>query len=91
MSSCTGNKKALLIGINYTGTKNALRGCINDVQMIKQHLLLNGFRPDIQSTLVLTDDATDAMLRPTRQNILQAMAWLVRGAKSGDSLFLHFR
>ena len=31
LSSCTGNKKALLVGINYFGQSGELRGCINDV------------------------------------------------------------
>lgn len=29
-SDLHGKKKALLIGINYIGSKNALRGCINE-------------------------------------------------------------
>lgn len=29
-SNCTGRRKALCIGINYTGTSNALAGCQND-------------------------------------------------------------
>jgi hypothetical protein len=34
-----GRKRALLIGINYTGTSSALRGCINDVKNLKQFLV----------------------------------------------------
>lgn len=34
-----GRKRALLIGINYTGTANALNGCINDVNNVKQFLI----------------------------------------------------
>lgn len=30
------NKKALLIGINYTGTSNELYGCINDTISVKE-------------------------------------------------------
>ena len=37
------NKKALLIGINYTGTSNELYGCINDVNSIKERITANGF------------------------------------------------
>ena len=32
-------KKALLIGINYTGTANELNGCINDVMNMKTALI----------------------------------------------------
>jgi len=39
-----GNKKALLIGINYTGTKNELYGCINDVESVKERITSNGFK-----------------------------------------------
>lgn len=28
--------------------------------------------------------------QPTRQNILEAMAWLVSGAQPNDSLFFHY-
>ena len=36
-------KKALLIGINYTGTDYELRGCINDSINLKQFLISNKF------------------------------------------------
>ena len=41
--SNTANKKALLIGINYTGTRNELYGCINDVNSIKERISNAGF------------------------------------------------
>ena len=31
LAPITGRRKALLVGINYFGTKSELRGCINDV------------------------------------------------------------
>lgn len=37
-SNLSGKRKALLIGINYTGTSNALRGCHNDARNVKQFL-----------------------------------------------------
>ncbi|KAI9096947.1 Metacaspase-1 [Phlyctochytrium arcticum] len=91
LSTCSGNKKALLVGVNYKGTKSELRGCINDVQNMKNFLTTKfGFRDDPEHMLCLTDDQTNWHLRPMRQNILQAMQWLVRGCKAGDSLFFHF-
>ena len=36
------DKYALLIGINYTGTKHELKGCVNDVNLIKD-MLITGF------------------------------------------------
>ena len=38
---------------------------------------------------MLTDDASDPRLLPTRKNIIRAMEWLVRDAQPNDSLFLH--
>ena len=39
--------------------------------------------------LLLTDDSKDPRSLPTRDNLIQAMKWLVRGAKKDDSLFFH--
>ncbi|PPR02667.1 hypothetical protein CVT24_002150 [Panaeolus cyanescens] len=88
-SQCTGKKKALCIGINYFGQNGELRGCINDVKNIVNFLCTkNGYkREDI---VTLTDDATNPRMMPTRENILQAMQWLVRGAQPNDSLFFHY-
>ncbi|KAI8056165.1 caspase domain-containing protein [Syncephalis plumigaleata] len=88
-SDCRGNKKALFIGINYTGTKAELKGCINDVHNIRRFMQDNyGFRSD--HCVQLTDDQEDAKYLPTRSNITSAMQWLVRNAEPGDSLFLHY-
>lgn len=86
-----GRKKALLIGINYKGTSAALRGCIQDVQNVKQFLMDRyGFVESPQTMVILTDDQTDPWKIPTKQNIMMAMQWLVAGAAPGDSLFVHF-
>jgi hypothetical protein len=39
--------------------------------------------------LLLTDDSKDSRSLPTRDNIIQAMKWLVKGARRDDSLFFH--
>lgn len=39
--------------------------------------------------MLLTDDSSDPRQIPTRQNILDAMRWLVRSARTDDSLFFH--
>ncbi|KNE65636.1 hypothetical protein AMAG_09619 [Allomyces macrogynus ATCC 38327] len=88
-SNCTGRKKALFIGINYTGTKAELRGCINDVQNISSYMFNNwGFQPS--NSVILTDDQPGLSGQPTRHNILKAMDWLVHKARPNDSLFLHY-
>lgn len=89
LSSCTGKRKALLIGINYIGSNNALRGCINDVRNMQRFLMQRGGYME-GDMVVLTDDSNNAMQMPTRANILRAMQWLVRGAAPGDSLFFHY-
>jgi hypothetical protein len=89
LSTCTGNKKSLFIGINYKGTRSELKGCINDVIHIKAFVVERfRFPTDSAHMMTLTDDNPNAM--PTRQNILNAFRWLVQDAQSGDSLFVHY-
>ena len=90
LSNCQGNKKALLIGINYFGQRGELRGCINDVNNIKNLIQRRGFREDPAHMRILTDDSRNASTHPTRRNIIEGMHWLVRGASPNDSLFLHY-
>ncbi|OUM65245.1 hypothetical protein PIROE2DRAFT_41838 [Piromyces sp. E2] len=86
-SACNGNKKALFIGINYKGTSAELKGCINDVKNVSE-LFCRRF--GFQNCLYLTDEQQDPDKKPTYNNILEGMKWLVQGAKSGDSLFFHY-
>jgi len=86
-STLTGNKKALFIGINYKGTSAELRGCINDVKNVSALVCQ---RYGFQNCLYLTDEQQDPTKKPTYDNIINAMKWLVQGAKSGDSLFFHY-
>ncbi|KAJ8515297.1 hypothetical protein ONZ45_g7273 [Pleurotus djamor] len=60
-----------VIGINYLGQPNELRGCINDAKRVRDFL----YHP---------------RRIPTRENIIDAMRWLVRSAKQDDSLFFHY-
>ncbi|MCJ1393406.1 hypothetical protein MMC18_006280 [Xylographa bjoerkii] len=88
-SSCTGSRKALLIGINYFGQRGQLRGCINDVKNMSTYLN-NHFNYKREDMVILTDDQQNPMSQPTKQNILRAMHWLVKDAKPDDSLFFHY-
>lgn len=91
VSNCQGRKKALLIGINYRGTKSELRGCVSDVKYVRDFITsVYGFSTDPKSMLVLTDDHNDPSFLPLRNNIIQAMHWLIRDAQPGDSLFFQF-
>jgi hypothetical protein len=66
-------KRALCIGINYTGTPFALRGCLNDAVDWSALLQDQGYR----TTLLLESDAT-------RQNILNALSTFIASLNSGD-------
>lgn len=80
--------KALLVGINYVGTSNALNGCANDIESIRNLLLANAFLPE-QITLI-SDAHRDARLAPSRDNILRSLDSLIRNARDGDTLFFHY-
>jgi hypothetical protein len=73
-------KKALLVGINYNGTKYQLYGCINDVNSVKERISTQGFN-DINS---ITDLTT---MKPTRDNILSEFKKLLVNSQAGDLLF----
>eukprot|EP00670_Eutreptiella_braarudii_P011311 CAMPEP_0174331512 /NCGR_PEP_ID=MMETSP0810-20121108/17539_1 /TAXON_ID=73025 ORGANISM="Eutreptiella gymnastica-like, Strain CCMP1594" /NCGR_SAMPLE_ID=MMETSP0810 /ASSEMBLY_ACC=CAM_ASM_000659 /LENGTH=521 /DNA_ID=CAMNT_0015447329 /DNA_START=26 /DNA_END=1591 /DNA_ORIENTATION=+ len=82
----TGTRRALLIGINYTGQKGQLRGCANDVKQIAAFLKGRGF----DSIQMLVDDGSGQGIPPTKTNILAGFRWLLNGARGGDSLFWHY-
>ncbi|KAI0319439.1 caspase domain-containing protein [Amylostereum chailletii] len=88
-SRCTGKKKALCIGINYTGTSNALQGCVNDAKNM-YHFLTEHHNYPKSAVVYLADTSHDPRTHPTRDNILNAMRWLVQDAHEDDSLFLHY-
>lgn len=88
-SSCTGIRKALLIGINYFGQRGQLRGCINDVRNMSAYLATH-FGYKREDMVILTDDQQNPMSQPTKQNILRAMHWLVKDARPNDALFFHY-
>lgn len=71
-------KKALLIGINYTGTDSALNGCINDTLNLKSFLLANNYFKEADLTF-LTDNTP---IKPTKQNIWAELNKLVKFAKT---------
>jgi len=86
-----GRHKSLLIGINYTGTRAALRGCINDAKNMQTLLLKNGFPNDGSHMLMLTDERhRGSEYQPNASNIMKAMSWLMKDAQKGDVLFFHF-
>ncbi|KAJ3303093.1 Ca(2+)-dependent cysteine protease [Kappamyces sp. JEL0829] len=91
MSTCSGRRKALLIGINYRGTRNELRGCENDVANLQNYLASRGWQAqNPQDMVVLTETNPNPMFHPTRRNILNGINWLAAGNNPGDSLVFQF-
>ncbi|KAL2313552.1 Metacaspase-1 [Schizosaccharomyces pombe] len=88
-STCQGKRKALLIGINYLNTQNELQGCINDVMSTSQ-LLIQRYGYKQEDMVIMTDTASNQRAIPTRQNMLDAMRWLVSDAQPNDALFFHY-
>ncbi|ESQ27185.1 hypothetical protein EUTSA_v10018629mg [Eutrema salsugineum] len=81
-------KKAVLIGINYPGTKAELHGCVNDVRRMHKCLVDRfGFSERNITELIDTDDSST---KPTGKNIRRALLNLVESAESGDVLVVHY-
>lgn len=82
-------RKSLLIGINYTGSQHALRGCQQDVRNMAQFLDSRGYANNPRDRVVLTDAADPSgPFFPSGRNILAAMAWLV--SEPETYCFLHY-
>lgn len=80
--------KAVLIGINYPGTKIELKGCVNDVHRMHKCLVDRyGFSEKDITVLIDTDES---YTKPTGKNIRNALSELITPAKSGDVLFVHY-
>ncbi|XP_052206537.1 metacaspase-6-like isoform X2 [Diospyros lotus] len=83
-----GRKMAVLIGCNYPGTEEELMGCVNDVRRMHKCLVRRfGFYDRDIEVLIDTDDDFP---KPTGRNIRDAITDMVRSAKFGDVLFVHF-
>jgi metacaspase-1 len=80
-------RRALLIGINYTGTSHALNGCINDVDNMCKILTKCNYT---DLTILKDDESCDKAHQPTRRNIIQKMKEFVTKTRAGDLLFFHF-
>ncbi|KAE8454292.1 hypothetical protein EG329_005217 [Mollisiaceae sp. DMI_Dod_QoI] len=86
-------RKALLIGINYYGTKHQLNGCINDAMNVRQYLVQErGFSPEPHDMVIMTDEPKNrgTPFEPTGVNMLAAFNWLVTANNPGDSVWLSY-
>lgn len=62
-------KKSLLIGINYEGSENELRGCRQDVRNVAEFISYRGYSDHPHSQVILTDDQ-EGSYYPNGANIL---------------------
>ncbi len=70
-------KLALVMGLEYTGTRNYLPGCINDANAVKQLLLSNGYK---ENDIVMMTDREKGANYPTKKNIIKQLKSLVHNA-----------
>lgn len=81
-------KKALLIGINYQGTPDALNGCENDVFNIK-NVLTSKMGYSDKNITVMTEKRG---IKPTKKNILNQIVKLINSAikENLDEIWFHY-
>lgn len=85
--NATGERRAVVVGINYKGQSGQLSGCQNDAQNIREYLRdVIGF-PDDNITMLLDDGYNRS---PTRSNILKALSTLCEDTRKGDVAFFHY-
>lgn len=80
------DKIAMLVGINYRGSKNELNGCINDVVRMESFLRNKCGYTDIT---VLTDDTPK---KPTMMNIMDSLSDVIVKIRENNikELFFHY-
>ena len=88
-NNMSGTKRALLVGINYIGSENELKGCINDTQHVSE-LLTNHLGYSASNIVILRDKAKKRSLIPTRSNILNQLKSFIEKTKSGDTFFFGY-
>jgi hypothetical protein len=76
-------KKALLFGLNYTGTNSQLNGCINDAKLIQERIKTKGF-----TEINLLTDQT--LVTPTREKIISEIKKILSEATEGDLIFIYY-
>lgn len=86
VSSSLNNKiKALLVGIDYKGTRFKLNGCINDVASITQFLVSKNIKSN--QIYSLTDNTP---VKPTKTNIINSLTKMLTDAVTGDQLVFFY-
>lgn len=81
----TGKKRALLIGINYTGTEEELYNCHVDVHNTNKYLTESNFSNE--NIVVLLDK--ENYKQPTKENILGELRKIIYYSTVGDFIYIH--
>lgn len=82
-------KSALLIGIDYLNSPEAiLKGCINDIITIR-NMLIDAYEYESDNIIMLRDDTADFII-PTRTNILMELNKLVKDSDNLDEIWFHY-
>jgi hypothetical protein len=83
-SAVPGKAKALVMGCNYTGTGNQLRGCIADSNRVVALLSSWGFTCTQMTNLASGD------LQMTKANILAKLSQFLSGLASDETLIIYY-
>lgn len=73
-------KRCVLMGLNYIGTPNELRGCINDSINLRKFMIENKYFTENEITMM--NDHSTGKLLPIKANILNMFDELVTFAKA---------
>lgn len=93
-----GRRKAFCVGINYAGSDAELRGSVNDALRWAE-VLMHHFGFTRNNVLVMIDEYPSGEIvgdydpgysRPTQDNVLEGLDWLIQDAAAGDMLLFSF-
>ncbi|KAJ1954205.1 Ca(2+)-dependent cysteine protease [Linderina pennispora] len=88
-SNLTGNKYALIVGINYYNAVFSQQANINRAHQMKDFLMTRFGYLD-QNILLLSDDQQDDKKKPTHDNIRGGIKRLMKNVKPNDSAFVYY-
>lgn len=79
-----GKKRALLCGLNYTGTENELRGCQRDVELVSS-LLIGKYSYSEESVSIKIDPDLIG-----EKDVLDYLKDVALSAQTGETIFFHY-
>lgn len=72
-----GQRRALVVGLNYEGTDFALEGCVRDSEAVQAYLSSLGYQVTLRQSI-------------TRDALLREFEALLRACRPGDTCFFYF-